>query len=61
MIIDLSLYRGRCGCQVGEDLVDTFRQKEKSDAEGGSAAEKAQNWAFYNRMSFMKPYVYKRR
>ena len=27
--------------------MDTFRQKEKSGAEGGSVAEKAQNWAFY--------------
>ena len=40
-----------------KDLVDTFRQK-KSGAEGGSVA---QNWTFYDRMSFMKPYMYKRR
>ena len=44
-----------------KDLVDTFRQKEKSGAEGGSVAEKAQNWAFYDKMSFMKIYIYKRR
>ena len=43
------------------DLVDTFRTKEKSGAEGGTIAEKAQQWQFYYRMSFMKPYMYKRR
>ena len=42
-----------------KDLVDTFRSTEKSGAEGASVAEKAQNWGFYNRMSFMKPYIYK--
>ena len=44
-----------------KDLEDTFRTKEKSGAEGGTIAEKAQQWQFYDRMSFMKPYMYKRR
>ena len=44
-----------------KDLVDTFRTKEKSGAEGGTIAEKAQQWQFYDRMTFMKPYMYKRR
>ena len=56
----ISLYRGRCSWQM-EGPGRHVRQKEKSGAEGGSVAEKAQNWAFYDRMSFMKPYMYKRR
>ena len=67
-MLDLDLVKHGNNLQTGEDvaakwkdLVDTFRSKEKSGAEGGTVAEKAQNWAFYDRMSFMKPYMYKRR
>ena len=39
------------------NLLDTFRRKTKSGSAGGSAAEKAAAWRFYNRMSFIKPYI----
>ena len=52
-------------CGIGEvveqkwkDLVDTFRRKEKS---GGMTVEKLASWKFYNRMSFMHPYIQSRR
>ena len=44
-----------------KDLHDTFRRKVKSGSAGGSAAEKAAQWRFYNRMSFVKPYILHRK
>ena len=40
-----------------KDLLDTFRRKVKSGAGGGNASEKASQWRFYQRMSFIKPYI----
>ena len=40
-----------------KDLLDTFRRKVKSGSAGGTAADKASEWRFYNRMSFVKPYI----
>ena len=40
-----------------KDLLDTFRRKVKSGSAGGTAADKASQWRFYNRMSFVKPYI----
>ena len=41
----------------GKIVVDEFRTKEKSRAEGGTIAEKAQQWQYYDHISFMKPYI----
>ena len=54
-----------------QNLRDPFRKMEmqrivcggsggqkKSGAEGQTLAEKASNWAYYDKMSFMKPYIY---
>ena len=40
-----------------KDLLDTFRRHLKSGSAGGSAAERASQWRFYQRMSFIKPYI----
>ena len=40
-----------------KNLADQFRTKEKSGAKGPTEAAKAQEWRFYNEMSFLKPYI----
>ena len=44
-----------------KDLVDTFRQKEKSGAEGTTIEERSASWSFYDRMSFMRAHIQSRR
>ena len=41
-----------------KDLVDTFRKKDKSSTGGVSVEEQASHWRFYDKMSFIKMYVY---
>ena len=38
-------------------LLDTYRKKEKSGAAGTTIEEKSAQWKFYDRVSFMKPYM----
>ena len=40
-----------------KDLVDTFRQKENSGAEGTTVEERSASWHFYDCMSFMCPHI----
>ena len=40
-----------------KNLSDQFRTKEKSGTKGPTEAAKAQEWRFYNEMSFLKPYI----
>ena len=44
-----------------KDLVDTFRQKKKSGAEGTTVEERLASWHFYDHMSFMRPHIQSRR
>ena len=46
--------------QKWKDLVDTFCRKEKSGAGGMTIKEKSASWKFYDRMSFMHPYIQSR-
>ena len=45
-----------------KSLVDMFRTKDqiRSGAPGTPQAEKAQEWKFYQQMSFIRPYIYSR-
>ena len=43
--------------QKWKDLVDTFRRKEKSGTGGMTIEEKSASWKFYDRMSFIHPYI----
>ena len=36
----------------------TSETSKKSGSGGVSVAEKASSWAFYDKMSFLKPYIY---
>ena len=40
-----------------KELLDSFCRHLKSGAAGPSASEKAAQWRFYQRMSFMKLYI----
>ena len=41
-----------------KNLKDQFRSKvDKSESGGVSVEEKTQSWKFYDRMSFLKPFV----
>ena len=42
-----------------KSLVDTFRTKDRSGAEGSVIQEKAKQWKFYEAMSFIRPYLSK--
>ena len=43
-----------------KSLVDTFRLKDRSGTEGSDIQEKAQQWKFFDAMSFIQPYITKR-
>ena len=47
--------------QKWKDLVDTFCRKEKSGPGGMTIEGKLASWKFYDRMSFMHPYIQSRR
>ena len=40
-----------------KNLLDTCCKKDKSGAAGTTVEEKSAQWKFYDRMSFMKPYM----
>ena len=56
--------------KMWQNLRDPFRKMEmqrivcgsggdkRSGAEGQTIEEKASSWAYYDKMSFMKPYIY---
>ena len=41
-------------------LVDMFRTKDRSGAEGPDMSEMVQRWRFFNMMYFMQPYIARR-
>ena len=43
-----------------KSLVDTYRTKDRSGAEGPDMSEMVQRWQFYDMMLFMQPYIARR-
>ena len=50
-----------CTCteatKMWKDLVDTYQRKIKSGSSREPLDEKASNWRFFNRMSFLKSFI----
>ena len=45
-----------------KDFVDTFRRKvDKSGSASGAISDRAAQWRFYDRMSFIKEYIVNRK
>ena len=45
-----------------KDLVDTFHRKvDKSGSAGGAISNRAAQWRFYDKMSFIKEYIVNRK
>ena len=61
-IVLCGFFIGKKAEQWWKDLLDTFRCKYKpSGSEGDSVKAMGQCWRFYDRMSFLRPYMHLQR
>ena len=50
-------FTGTEAVKMWKDLVDTYQRKIKSGSSGEPLDEKASNWRFFDRMSFLKNFI----